>query len=123
MGNTWIICPKSQHNIAVRVQHDSVPPHGDGRKAGSCDIRVLEGPGLFFGAPNRLEIMAVKMEWMFPGIQVIHNNLYNLTALEDKGVCVFAVNRGVGCQIPGTQRRVQCGNLGSGIRDVVEEGT
>jgi len=106
MGITWIICPKSQYDVTVRVQNDSVPSHGDRSKAGRCDIRVLEDASLFLGTPNRLKIVAVKMKRMLPGIQVIHNNLYNLTSLQNEGMCVLSIDRWVGCQVPSTQRRV-----------------
>lgn len=103
------------------MQDDRVPTHGDGRKLGGGDVGVLERPSFVFGAPDRLKMVPVQMEGVFAGVEVVDNDLDNLTTLEDKWVCVLAIDSGISRQVPGGQRGVQCRYFGSSIRDIVEE--
>jgi hypothetical protein len=50
---------------------------------------------VFFGSPDNLEVVSMKMERMLPGIVVVQYNLYNLTLLKDESVGITAVNRGI----------------------------
>lgn len=85
-------------------------------------VRVIV-PSVFFGSPDDLEIVSMKMERMLSGIVVVQYNLYNLTLLKDEGVSITAVYHGIRSSISGTEDGIQSRNLGCDICDVVEEGT
>ena len=57
-------------------------------------VRVIV-PSVFFGSPDDLEVVSMKMERMLPSIVVVQDNFYNLALLKDESVGITAVYRGI----------------------------
>lgn len=102
-------------------QH-GVPPHRHSRNGGG-DVGGVERTSLLFGADDGLEVVAVKVEGVLPGVIIIQDDLDHVVLLEHQGVAVGAVDGRIGCGGPSRESGVQRWDLGSHVGDVVEEGT
>lgn len=119
---TRVIRPETQHNVALRVQHKSVPPHGDLGEVCLRDVRVRKGAGILLGPPDGLEGMSVQMERVLARVGIVDDDLDNLALLEHEGVRPLTVDLHVGGEIPATEGRVEGGDLRGRVGDVVEKG-
>ena len=63
------------------------------------------------------------MEGMLAGVVVVQDDLYNLTLLKNKRVCIAAVDRRIRSCVSSGKDRVQSRNLWRDIGDVVKEST
>ena len=85
-------------------------------------VRIVV-PSVFFGSPDDLEVVSMKMERMLPGVIVVQNNLYYLTIFEDESVSIAAVYNRIRSGISGSEDGVKSRDLGRDVGDVVKEGT
>lgn len=58
-------------------------------------VRIIES-SICFRSPDNLEVVSVQMERMLAGIVIVEDNFHNLALLKDKGVCVAAIDCGIG---------------------------
>lgn len=98
--------------MPVRSDHDGVSPHWNPRD-GSRNIRGVKWASLLLGSDDRLEIMAVKVEWMLAGIVVVQDDLDDIVFLQYEGMYVDAIDCRVFGSRPHRQCRVERGDLGS----------
>lgn len=118
---TWVISPESQNNVASRPHDKGIAAHGDLRQPAFFNVEVLKGTRIFLRTVHSLEGMAVEMEGVTTGIEVVEHNLHNLALLKHRRVRIGAVNSRVGGVFTSVQGRVQSRDLGSAVGDVVEE--
>lgn len=119
---TWVVGLEAHDNVAVGVDDEGITAHGSIRELLIRDLGVRPDTGLFFRAEDSLEGMSVEMEGVAARVEVVDDKLDDLVLLEDNRVGVAAVDGGVGGIFAGVEDRVQRGNLGAGVGDVVEEG-
>lgn len=119
---TWIVCPKSQHDIATWIQNERIPPHRRVWEICLRDIGVGKVTRVLLRSPDSLESMAVQMERVLARIVIVHDNLDNLALLEDKGVRPRAVHFGIGGVAATAEDRVQRRDFWFHVGDVAKEG-
>lgn len=84
--------------------------------------RIDKRPCVVVGPPHDLEVVAVQVERVLAGVEVVDHDLDDLVLGEDEGVCVGAVDGGVCCVLAGCESGVEGGDFGGDVGDVVEEG-
>lgn len=119
---TRVVGLEAHDNVAVGPDDEGVSSHGNGLVVALGEGLVFKSTGFFLRAVDGLEGVAVEMERVATGVEVVDDNLHNLALLEDKWMGVLAVDGGVVCEVAGGEGGVQGGDLGMGVGDVVEEG-
>ena len=79
-----VIGSEPQDHVAVWADHEGIAAHGHLGEGLVVDIRT----GLFGGADDGLESVAVEMEGVFAGVEVVEDDLDDLVLFEDEGVGV-----------------------------------
>jgi hypothetical protein len=69
--DTWVVGCEAQDDVPGGTQDECVAAHGDGGVGSFGGVGGVEGAGVFGGAGDGLEVVAVEMEGMFAGIWVI----------------------------------------------------
>ena len=77
--HSGIVRPEANHKIAVRLDPQGVSSHGRLRHANAVVIDVRAG--LFLGAVDDLEVVAVQMERVLARISVVQHELDDLVTL------------------------------------------
>ena len=113
----WIIGTKAKDEISVRSNKNGIPLHRHFGKG--CVIDIVAS--VVGRADDSLEDVAVEMEGMTAGVEVVEDDFDDLVFLEDEGVGVGAVDGGVGGGDAGGEGAVEGGDFGPDVGDVVEE--
>lgn len=99
---------------------ERVSPHGRLREgsvvAGIVVACVLGASG------DDLERVPVEMEWVFPCVVVVQDDVDNVSFLEDESVRVGPVYRWVAGRRPGREHRVQGRDFWHHVCNAIEEG-
>jgi hypothetical protein len=106
--------------MAVRSHKYSITTH---RYRGGCSsiIRIVEAC-VVVATGYDLERVAVEMEGVFSRVVIVEDDFYDFVLCEDEGVCVAAVDGGVGCVGAGGEDGVEGGDFGADVGYIVEEG-
>ena len=116
-----VISLKPHDKVARRPDHQGISTHRDRRK--SCVVaRVIYAP-IIIRSYDHLEIVAVKMERMFPRVGIIEDDFDNLVLLQDEAVGVTAVYCHIRCIGACGERGVQRRYNRPGGCNVIEECT
>ena len=83
-----IVGPEAQDNVAHWPDHDGVPSHGHGREGLVADVVA----GVFFGADDGLEGVAVEMEGMSASVVVVEYYFNYLIMFQDVRIRVDPVD-------------------------------
>ena len=116
--DTGVVRAETQHNVAIRIHHEGVSPHGNLGEGLIVRVKAC----VVIRTNDSLECMAVEMEGMFARVVVVDDDFDDIVLLEDKGIGVGAVNVGVLSANPCRERTVEGWNLGFDVGDVIEEG-
>lgn len=119
---TWVVGLEAHDNVAIGVDDEGITAHRSVREVLIGDLGVCPDTSLFLGPEDSLEGVSVEMERVAARVEVVDDELDNLVLLQDHRVGIAAIDGGVGGVFAGVEDRVQCGNLGAGVGDVVEEG-
>lgn len=115
---TRIIRPEPKYDVAVRLDHKSIPPH---RKLWKCLVVHIH-PGFLLAPHDGLEPMPVQMERMLARIQTVKHNLHHLTLPQHERIRVAPVHTHIRRHFAGREGRVQSGHFRAGVGAIVEEG-
>ena len=118
--HTRIAGLEAEDHVPIRIEHKSIPSHRSGREVGGAHVRVGKGAGLLFGTPDGLEGVAVEMEGMSTGVEVVNDNFDDLILLQDEAVGMGAVDLRIRGEIPGAHHSIERGHFRGFVRDVVE---
>lgn len=119
-----VVAPEPHHDVPVRIDEQDVSAHGHLRQR---DSPVQDGLGVIvsrvFVAPqDGLEVVAVQVERVLARVVVVEHDLDDLVVAQHERVGVLAVHGRVDGQVAGRERRVERGDFGRDVCDVVEEG-
>jgi hypothetical protein len=121
--HTWVIGSETKNNVSIRIEHERVSTHRDGGEISLCDIGVLEGASFLFGAINSLEIVAVEMKRVTSRVEVVDDDLHDLTFLQNERVGVVTIHGGIVRCVTCCECCVESGNFWGCVGDVIEECT
>lgn len=112
---------EADDKVAVALDDEGVAAD---RVAGETDVAVVgERAGVFLGAVDDLELVAVEMEGVLAVVFVVEDDFNDFVVLEDVGDGVCAVDAGVRCVVGADgEGAVKGGDLGEDVGFVVEEG-
>lgn len=97
--DAWIVCAEAHDEVASRSHQQCVPPYRNSRELVYRGAVWAEFTGVFGGAGQNLELMAVKVEWMLAGIQVVEHDVDNLVLLQNERVRVAAIDFDTVCGV------------------------
>lgn len=120
--HTWVISLESQDYVALGVENQGVTSHGCLGETLFLDVEIRKETSLLIRAVDSLEGVAVKMERVTSGVEVVDDDLDNLILPENHGVGIGAVDGRVSGVLAGGEDAVERGDLGVDVGDVVEPG-
>jgi hypothetical protein len=93
LPDSRVVSPKPHNEVALRIRHESIPSHRRGWELGMV-VRVVVS-SIFFGSPDDLEVMTMKMEWVLASVIVVQDDFNDLAVLKDKSICIATVYYGI----------------------------
>jgi len=85
---TGIISTKAQHDVPIRIQHKRIPAHGYLWVIALANADVFERPRFFLGSVQRLEMVAVQVERVTARVEIVHDDLHDLSLFQHEGIRV-----------------------------------
>ena len=98
--NARIVRLVPHHHIPARIDLDDIASH---RLGGEAALLAGVGTGVFGGAGDDLEVVAVEMHGVAAGVVVVDDDFDDLVGFGDEGVGVGAVDKGVGGGLAGRE--------------------
>ena len=113
----WIVGLEAQDEVAVRKDGNGVAAHGNGGEIGR--VAVVDA-GVWGRSCDDLELMAVEMERVGFGVEVVDHDLDDFVMLQDVGVGVYSVDGGILGVAADTQRCIERRHLLHQVGNVVQ---
>lgn len=113
----WVVGLEAQDEVAVRKDGNGVTAHGNGGEIGR--VAVVDA-GVWGRSCDDLKLMAVEMERVGFGVEIVDHYLDDFVVLQDVGVGVHSVDGRVLSVAADTQRCIERRHLGHQIGDIVQ---
>ena len=120
--DTGVVRSEAQDDVAFRIKHKGIPTHWNLGEVGLGNVGVGEDAGFLGRAVDGLEGVAVKVEGVTASVEIVDHYLHHFVLFQDERVGVSSINLGIGSGFTGCQGRVEGGNFGCFVSDVVEKG-
>ena len=113
-----IIRLEAHHHIPASLDLDGIAPH---RFGGEAALLARVDAGVFGGAGDDLEVVAVQVHGVPAGVEVVDDDFDDFVGFEDEGVAVGPVHNGVGGGLLGCESGEEGGHFLFEVGYVVED--
>lgn len=118
--DTGIIGREANYKVRAWTSHEGVAAHWDRREG---DVGGIVCACVIIAACDCLEGVPVEVERVFPGIEIVEDDVDCLVLFKEVGVCVWAVD---GCLedegVWGVEDGEESWDFGTDVCDAVDEG-